>query len=150
MLLFCLNTTIYLSPQLLVYMPIDLPVHYPTCSFWLFHSDKPFVLTCPLACCSKYSQIYLFLNQPVQFVCVFHMALHAHLSVNSSAGLPTDRPTRKWMYLLILMQLDTQTYLSTYRPVYIPTDHVHLDPSFPVNQEDLPLHSPPSPKILLL
>ena len=45
MLLFCLNTTIYLSPQLLVYMPIHLPVHYPTCSFWLFHSDKQFVLT---------------------------------------------------------------------------------------------------------
>ena len=86
--------------------PIDLPVHYPTSSFWLFHSDKPFVLTCPLACCSKYSQIYLFLNQPVQFVCVFHLALHAHLSVNSSAGLRTDRPTRKWLYLLILVQLD--------------------------------------------
>ena len=35
----------HLPPQLLVYMPIDLPVHYPTCSFWLFHSDKQFVLT---------------------------------------------------------------------------------------------------------
>ncbi len=45
MLLFCLTTKTYLSPQLLVYMPIDLPVHYPTCSFWLFHSDKQFVLT---------------------------------------------------------------------------------------------------------
>ena len=37
----------------------------------------------------------LFLNQPVQFVCVFHLALHAHLSVNSSAGVRTDSPTRK-------------------------------------------------------
>jgi len=113
MLLFCLTTKTYLSPQLIVYMPKDLPVHYPTCSLWLFHSDKPFVLTCPLTCCSKYSQIYLFINQPVQFLCVFHLALHAHLSVNSSAGLRTVRPTRKWMYLLILMLLaiTTKTYL---------------------------------------
>ena len=70
MLLFCLTTKTYLSPQLIVYMPKDLPVHYPTCSLWLFHSDKPFVLTCPLTCCSKYSQIYIFINQPVSiFVC---------------------------------------------------------------------------------
>ena len=115
MLLFCLTTKTYLSPQLLVYMPIDLPVHYPTCSFWLFHSDKPFVLTCPLTYCSKYSQIYIFINQPVQFVCVFHLALNAHLSVNTPAGLRTDRPTQKWMYVLILMLLDitTKTYLAS-------------------------------------
>ena len=41
MLLFCLTTKTYLSPQLLVYIPKDLPVHDPTCSFCLFHSDKP-------------------------------------------------------------------------------------------------------------
>ena len=29
----------YLSPQLLVYMPIDVPVHDPMCSFSDFHSD---------------------------------------------------------------------------------------------------------------
>ena len=80
LLLFCLTTKTYLSPQLLVYMPIDVSVHYPTCSFWLFHSDRPFVLTCPLTC-SKYSQIYPFINQPVPFVGVFQLALHAHLSV---------------------------------------------------------------------
>jgi len=69
LLLFCLTTKTYLPPQPLVYMPIDLPVHYPTCSFWLFRSDKPFVHTCPLTCCSKYSQIYPFINQPVPLVC---------------------------------------------------------------------------------
>ena len=105
-LLFCLATKTYLPPQLLVDMPIDLPVHYPTCSFWLLHSDKPFVLTCPLTCCSNYSQIYPFINQPVPFVCVFRLVLDAHLSANLSAGLRTDRPTRKLMYLLILMHED--------------------------------------------
>ena len=89
------NHKTYLSPQLLVYMPIDVPVHYPNCSFCLFHSDKPFALTCPLTCCSKYSQIYLFINQPVQFVGVFHLVLHTHLAFKSSAALRTDRPTRK-------------------------------------------------------
>ena len=117
MLLFCLTTKTYLSPQLIVYMPKDLPVHYPTCSLWLFHSDKPFVLTCPLTCCSKYSQIYLFIDQPVQFLCVFHLALHAHLSVKSFAGLRTVRPTRKWMYLLILMLLGLTT--KTYLPIQL-------------------------------
>ena len=29
-----------LSPQLLVYLPIDVPVHDPTCSFSDFHSDN--------------------------------------------------------------------------------------------------------------
>ena len=106
-----------LSLQLLVYIPIDLPSHYPTCSFWLFHSDKPFVLTCPLTYCSKYLQIYLFINEPIQFVCVFHLALHAHLSVNSSAGLRTNRPTQKWMYLLILMLLAIT--MKTYLPIQL-------------------------------
>ena len=36
-----------------------------------------------------------FHQQTGSIVCVFQMALHAHFSVNSSAGLCTDRPTRK-------------------------------------------------------
>ena len=39
MLLLCLRTKNYLSPQLLVYLPIYVPVHDPTCSFSYFHSD---------------------------------------------------------------------------------------------------------------
>ena len=46
--LLCLRTKTYLSPQLHAYLPLNVPVHDPTCLFWLFHSDKPFVLTCPL------------------------------------------------------------------------------------------------------
>ena len=114
-------------------MPIDLPVHYPTCSFWLFHSDKLFVLTCPLTCCSKYLQMYPFINQPVPFVCVFHLALQAHLSVISSAGLHTDRPTRKWMYLLILMLLaitpaDSTVYMSIDAPVQKLSPFIFMHP----------------------
>ena len=35
MLLFRLTIKTYLSPQLLVYLTIDVPVHDPTCSFSL-------------------------------------------------------------------------------------------------------------------
>ena len=150
MLLFCLTTKTYLSSQLLVYMPIDLPVHYPTSSFWLFHSDKPFVLTCPLTCCSKYSQIYLFINQPVQFVCVCFspgftctficqiICWSAYRQTHPKMNVPVNFDAT-W-YVNLPVHLQTR---------YIPTDPVHLDPFFPVNHEDLPLHSPPSPKILL-
>ncbi len=85
----------------------DLPVTTTTCVhahrstrslpylFILIISFRQTICTyLPLACCSKYSEIYLFINQPFN-LCVFHLALHAHLSVNSSAGLRTDRPTRK-------------------------------------------------------
>ena len=38
MLLLCLTTKTYLSPQLLVYLPINVPVHDPACSFSYFYS----------------------------------------------------------------------------------------------------------------
>ena len=90
----------------------DLPVTSTTCvhahrstlSLPLFHSDKPFVLTflSPVVL-----NIRRFTFSSInRSICVFHLALHAHLSVNSSAGLRTDRPTGKWIYLIILMQLD--------------------------------------------
>ena len=41
-------------------------------------------------------------------------------------------------------------HLHCYSPIYIPIDHVHLDPFFPVNHEDLPLHSPPREIITLV
>ena len=41
MLFFHLTTKTYLSPQLLVYLPIDVPVHDPTCSYF----DKVFLIT---------------------------------------------------------------------------------------------------------
>ena len=90
-LLFCLSTKTYLSPQLPVYIPIDLPIHYPTCSFWLFHSDKPFVLTCPLTYCSKYSQIYHFINQLFN-LCVFFTWLYMHTYLSTPLLVGTTDP----------------------------------------------------------
>ena len=111
--------------QLLVYMPIDLPIHYPTCSFWLFHSDKPFVLTCPLTCCSKYSQITFSLicvcvspgftctlicqlicwsayrhthpkmNVPANFDATWYVSLPVHLQTR----LSTHRSCSSWSFL---------------------------------------------------
>ena len=126
-----INLPVYLHPSLLSNHK-DLPVttatcvhaHWCTCS-WpylviLIISFRHTVCTyCPLTCCSKYSQIYPFINQSVPFVCVFHLALHAHLSVNSSTDQRTDRPTRKWMYLLILMLLAITT--KTYLPIQLST-----------------------------
>ena len=64
MLLFCLTTKTYLTSQLLLYMPRDLLVDYPTCSFWLFHSHKPFILTCPL---TGFKYLQIFIKQIVPF-----------------------------------------------------------------------------------
>ena len=69
MLLFCLTTKTYLLPQLLVYMPIDVPVHDPTCSFWYLHSDKLLLFTCPLTCYSTYSQTYGCISSSFFFTC---------------------------------------------------------------------------------
>ena len=98
-------------------MPIDLPFHYPTYSFWFFHSNKPLVLTC---------LFYIFANlpfhQPTGSIYFFHLALRAHLSVNSPADLHTDRPTRKLMYLLISMLLANHEDLSADSTVYMSID----------------------------
>jgi len=42
--LFHLTTKTYLSPQLLVYLPIDVPVHNRTCSFSDFDYDNRYDL----------------------------------------------------------------------------------------------------------
>ena len=67
MLLLCLRTKNYLSPQLLLYLPIDVPVHDPTCSFAYFHSDQPLRTTRQRFHCSTCPQTYLFTSTPVQF-----------------------------------------------------------------------------------
>ena len=105
MLLLCLTMKTYLSPQLLVYLPIDVPVHDPTCSFSYFHSEKP-LLTHPLNSFSTYSWISAFINPPVQFI-IFLLANTYTLSVNWSTGLhtsdpPENKPTcSSWCYFLL-------------------------------------------------
>ena len=64
-------------------------------------------------------------HQPTGSLSFFHLTLHAHLSVNSSAVQHTDIPTRKWMYLLILMiyfWLIKMTFLPTRLIVWMSID----------------------------
>ena len=75
MLLFCLTTKTYLSPQLLVYMPINLPVHYITLPVHFDYFIPTINLYLPV-----FSPVVLnihkftfFINQPVQFVYVFQL-----------------------------------------------------------------------------
>ena len=92
MLLFCLTTKTYLSPQLLVYVPIDLPVHYPTCSFWLFHSDKPFV---PVLLPVVLNIRRFTFSSVIRFnLCVFFtwLYMHTYLSNHLLVCVPTDPP----------------------------------------------------------
>ena len=63
------------------------------------------------------TQIYTFTSLPVPFS--FHLVLNAHLSVNSSAGLHTDRLIWKGMYLLILMFLANHEDLPAHSTVYM-------------------------------
>ena len=146
MLLFCLTTKTYLSPQLLVYMPIDQLVHYPTCSFWLFHSNKLFVLTCPLTC-SKYSQIYLFIDQLVQFVCFSpgftctlicqficwsayqqtHPKMNVPVNFDASDYNHEDLPANSTVYMSIdapVQKLPVKCYASI--PIYLRDLPIHL------------------------
>ena len=73
MLLLCLRTNTYLSPQLLVYLPLNVPDHDPAISFSYF---KCYILvtakTYPSTfCCSTCPQIYPFMSIPVQYFSLF-------------------------------------------------------------------------------
>ena len=73
--------------------PIDLPVHYPTCSFWLFHSDKTFVLTCPLTCFLNIRRFTLSSTNRFH-LCVFFnwLYMHIYLSTHLLVCVPTEPP----------------------------------------------------------
>ena len=87
-------------------------LHYPTCSFWLFHSDKPFVLTCPLAC-SKYTQIYLSINQPVQFVYVFQLICwSAYWQTHPKMNVPANFDATWYVDLPFHLQTHLHTHQS--------------------------------------
>ena len=84
----------YLSPQLLLYLLIDAPI---SIHFDYFIPTNHLYL--PVLSPVVLSIRRFTINQPVPFVCVFHVALHAQfllISVNSSAGLHTDRPTQNF------------------------------------------------------
>ena len=98
---------IYWGTYTQIYPKIKLPV-YLHASLLYNHKDLP-VTTTTFDYFILTNHLYLPVLSPVVLnirrftfssinrfnLCVFHLALHAHLSVNSSAGLRTDRPTRK-------------------------------------------------------
>ena len=69
MLLLCLRTKTYLSPQLLVYLPLNVPDHDPASSFSYF---KYYIwLTAKIYPSTFYPQIYPFMRIPVQYFSLF-------------------------------------------------------------------------------
>ena len=110
MLLFRLTIKTYLSPQLLLYLPIDVSVHDPTCSLSYFlliyniifyHGPFLFGITCtinvPLICWGMYTQIHPKINLPVYLLCLrkknkkncLSPQLHMYLPLNVPVHDPT-------------------------------------------------------------
>ena len=88
-LLFCLTTKAFLSPQLLVYMPIDLPVHYPTCSFYFIPTNQLYLpVLSPVLNIHRFtfSSINRF-NLCVSFTWLY---MHTYLSIHLLVCVPTD------------------------------------------------------------
>ena len=71
MLLFRLTTKTYLSQQLLVYMPIDLPAQDPTVQFHTFIQINRLDLPAHGSTGSTCPQMYLFITMPVHFISSF-------------------------------------------------------------------------------
>ena len=72
----------------------------------------------------QFTKLHVHLNFSIQ-------AQNARLPDNSSAGLRTHRPTRKWIYMFILMvewRVITKTYVSNQLVVYL-----SMDVPFPQN-----------------
>ena len=65
------TTQTYMSPQLLVYLPIDVPVHDPTCSFAYSLSENRLRSTCQPFYCSTCPKWHQFITLTVQFISSF-------------------------------------------------------------------------------
>ena len=101
-----LTTKTYLSTHLVVclytYVPTDLSVQQPTCSFkcFLFRiTTKTNMSTNLLVCIPIY--LYPFINLHFHFD-LFFPANHEGVTIHSPAGRLVHRPTRSSSYLFIL------------------------------------------------
>ena len=132
MLLLCLRTNTYLSPQLLVYLPLNVPDHDPAISFsyfkysiWLTAKIYPSTLYC-----STCSQIYPFMSIPVQYFSLFCITYTVKFPL--ICWVRTHRSNRKYTYMFIFILplcLTTKTYLSPKILVYLPIDVPFHDPT---------------------
>ena len=123
MLLFRLTTKTYLSPQLLVYIPIDVPVHdLPInliLSFRLTVKIYPSTFLHVHKCTC--SSVYLF-----SLFLLFRHNMHNDLSTHLLGYLHTDphENTFNLFTIILLFRLTIKTYLSPqllmYLPIYVP------------------------------
>ena len=68
------------------------PVHYPACSFLLFHSDKQFVLTFLSPVVLNIRRFTFFINQPFSLCFFSWLYMHTYLSTHLLDCVPTDPP----------------------------------------------------------
>jgi len=152
MLLLCLRTTTYLSSQLLVYLPIAVPVHDPTWffSFWLtvkiYPSTFPLFYmstdvsvhqyTCSvyflffnITCTMTFQLFYWGTYTQIQLKIYLPVYLHAFISCKhkdlpvTTTCVHEHRCTHSWPYLFILsFWLTVYIYLSTFLLLYMYTD----------------------------
>ena len=100
MFFFCLTTKTYLSPQLLVYLPIDVPAQGHTCSFLYLNSDYPLrhVHSCTSSSVYLFSLFVPFRHNIHKFV-PFRHNIHNYLSTYLLGYVHTDLPENKFTCL---------------------------------------------------
>ena len=138
MLRFCLSTKTYLSPQLFLYLPIDVPAHnstcylfrltakiYPstflllyvstyvpvhhyTCSVYLFLFGITSTITFQFVYWDTYTQIYPKIKLPV-YLHASLLSNHKDLPVTTTTCVHAHRSTRSLPHLFILIISFQQT-----------------------------------------
>ena len=93
MLLLCLRTNTYLAPQLLVYLPLNVPDHYLACSFSYFYYIRLTAKIYP----STFLLLYMSTDIPVhQYICSvfphFRHNMHGYRSAHLLGYIHTDFP----------------------------------------------------------
>ena len=134
-----------------MYIPADLPVCQPTCSFDVFlptshehpHMPPSTGLYTRFIFCSAYTQAYAFLPAKINDLPVDSTTrLHTHTGTCSSAcqfffSLRFNLRTYLWTHMLVHVPKRP-----TYPKIYVPA---HFDPFLQANYEDLPVDSTARP-----
>ena len=122
MFLLCLRTKTYLSPQLLVYLPLKVPLHGPTCSFSYFYSVRLTAKIYP----STFLLLYMSTDISVhQHTCSVYFSFFgikfSYLSAYLLGYVHTDLPENKFTCLpsyfsFVYQKIPTchRNYLCTY------------------------------------
>ena len=98
----CLRTNTYLSPQLLVYLPLNVPDHDPACSFSYFYSirltAKIYPSTFLLLCMSTDLSVHLY---TCSVFLPFRYNIHSYLSAHLLGYVHTFLPGNKFTCLAL-------------------------------------------------